>query len=144
MCCSSGWPSICHSSCFAAQKLRRLHPSPLYLTSTINNSAKECTELKIEGEVWRGAVDGFSMAPSICLPPFTPVLLPHFPTWPSAMLFIILYSMDKKHTSFCRVHYRDRNIAKCLVEVLLKSYWKTYVQYIVFLFAIYVVHTCSY
>lgn len=58
MCCSSGWPTLCHSSCFAAQGLRHLHPSPLYLTSTINNSAKECAELKIEGEA--GSEGGFS------------------------------------------------------------------------------------
>lgn len=77
MYCSPCCPTLCHSSCFAARGLRRLHFSPLYLTSAINNSAKECTELKIGGDVRgrRVTVDGtLSFTP---LPPSIPVVCPH-------------------------------------------------------------------
>lgn len=46
-------PRCCLHSCFTAQGLRHLHPSPLYLTGDINISAKECTQLKMEREAAR-------------------------------------------------------------------------------------------
>lgn len=78
MCCSFCCFTFCHSFCFIAEGLRHLHPSPLCLTSAINNSAKECTELKMGGVVVVGAVDGFSWAHSISPPLSIRCELPHF------------------------------------------------------------------
>lgn len=62
-------PRCCLHSCFTAQGLRHLHPSPLYLTGDINISAKECTQLKMEREAARRQRMSFRRRPP------TPLLL---------------------------------------------------------------------
>lgn len=56
----------------AAKGLWHLHPTPLYISRTVNNPAKMCTELKI------GGIDGFSMPHSVSpVHPTIPIVLPH-------------------------------------------------------------------
>ena len=85
----------------------------------------------LQGGVAGGTVDGFSMAHSICLPPSSPAVLPHFWTWPSATQFIVLCCVDigrarQQHTGtqpWCPAAAVDRLQPVYLSVLLTKHQW---------------------
>lgn len=88
-------PRCCLHSCFTAQGLRHLHPSPLYITGDINISAKECTQLKMEREAARRQRMSFRQAAAptpLLLLLFSPVHA-HYHDLLAASTFIPVFSV---------------------------------------------------